>query len=603
MSLLDELKRRKVFKIGAAYVVVAWLAIQAVSIGFPAFDAPPWVLRVFILLCLIGFPVTLVTAWVFDITPEGVKIDASTSGSKRFFVVAGLLVALAFGWYFYAQPSFRKGDSATPSSLAVSDPHSIAVLPFDNMSGDPKQDYFSDGMTEQLLDVLAKVPGLKVVARTSVFQFKGKGGDVRDIGHKLNVNNIVEGSVRRDGDDIRVTAQLIRVADGFHVWSETYDRKLEGVFALQDDIAQHIGAQLTQSLGVTKQLAVRAPVDPAAYDEYLKGRALLRARQDLPAAIEHFEAAVAKVPQFAEGWSSVSLAEDTIYWYEPMDQAQAREWLAKAATAAAQAQKLAPDSAATEHVLANVARERFDYAAAERHYLRSIALDPSYPDAREDYSELMYLVGRPNESLQATNQLVTLDPYFIVGWMRRLAAAIAVDNRLDVESSLRRLRVLDPNNTDSRFGALNYALANSRGDEVGKAVADIEAQYPADGKLLQVLMPWVQGDANVGEQTARAALKGLPPAEVANFLVARGDGAGYVDYFSLAGPMDQTYFFADAYSRQPSAGLSLLRDPRVKEKLAEYGFVRYWREKGWPQGCRSLGETDFECGMSAAKGP
>ena len=599
MSLIVELKRRKVFKVGAAYVVIAWLAIQAVSIAFPAFDAPPWVLRVFILVSLLGFPLAVVMAWVFDATPTGVKFDPDVRGSKRIYAAASVLVVLALGWYFYGQPTFRKGDPETP--VANADPHTIAVLPFDNMSGDPKQDYFSDGMTEQLLDVLAKVSGLKVVARTSVFQFKGKGGDVRDIGRKLGVAYIVEGSVRRDGQEVRITAQLVRVSDGFHVWSETYDRKLESVFALQDDIAGRIGATLQQSLGVSTGIPARTPVDPVAYDEYLKGRALLRARKDLPGAIAHFQVAVAKAPKFAEGWSSLSLAEDTIYWYEPMDQAQAREWLAKAATAAMRAGELAPDSAATEHVLANVARERFDYAEAERHYLRSIALDPSYPDAREDYSELLFLVGRTDDSLHATNQLVKLDPYFIVGWMRRLSAATALDDRADVESSLRRLRVLDPNFDATKFGALDYALAYSRNDEVRKEVADIQARYPADGKLLQVLMPWVQGDANADEQAARAALKALPSTRTSTFLVARGDAAGYVDYSGKAGPMSQTYFFADAYSRQPSAGLSLLRDPRVKEKLVEYGFVRYWREKGWPQGCRPLGDTDFECGLNAVR--
>ena len=239
MRLFDELKRRKVFKVGAAYLVVAWLAVQAASIGFPAFDAPPWVLRIFILIALLGFPIAVVMAWVFDLTPEGVKLDADTSGSKRLFAVAALLVVLAVGWYFYGQPSFRKGDVATPT---IADQNSIAVLPFANISGKADQSYFSDGMTEELLNVLAKVPQLKVVARTSVFQFKDKGGDIREIGRKLGVTNIVEGSVRRDGPEVRITAQLVRVADGFHIWSETYDRKLESVFALQDEIAQRIGA-------------------------------------------------------------------------------------------------------------------------------------------------------------------------------------------------------------------------------------------------------------------------------------------------------------------------------------------------------------------------
>ena len=467
------------------------------------------------------------------------------------------------------------------------------------MSGDPKQQYFSDGMTEQLLDVLARVPQLKVVARTSVFAFKGKGEDVREIGRKLDVANIVEGSVRRDGQEIRVTAQLVRVADGFHVWSETYDRKLESVFAVQDDIAQHIAGKLTQSLGVTPRIAARAPVDPAAYDDFLRGRALLRQRNDLPGAIAHLNAAVAKAPEFAEGWSSLSLAEDTIYWYEPMDAAQAREWLAKAATAAERAQQLAPDSAATEHVLANVARERFDYATAERHYQRSISLDPSYPDAREDYCELLFQVGRLDDSQKSADLLVRLDPYFIAGWMREHATARARDDRARVQESLRHLRALDADNFYSKFGALDYALAFSRRDEVLEQAADVEARYPADGRLVKILVPWVLGESKPDDAAVDAALNALPIVEPAHYLIARHDVGGFLDHFRDVGPMEQTYFFAYLYQSRP-AGWSMLNDPRVKAKLNEYGFVAYWREKGWPVGCRPLGENDFECGIDAA---
>src|ERR687891_696994 len=299
-----ELKRRKVFKVGAAYLVAAWLVVQAASIGFPAFDAPPWVLRVFILVAFLGFPIAVVMAWMFDVTPEGVRRDASAFGSKHIFAVAALLIVLALGWYFYGQPSFRKGDPATPVKAGQ---NSIAVLPFVDMSGKADEDYFSDGMTEELLNVLAKVPQLKVAARTSVFEFKGKGGDIREIGHKLGVTNIVEGSVRRDGPDVRITAQLVRAADGFHIWSETYDRKLERVFALQDQIARRIADALKLSLGVSGPVAPRAPIDPRAYDEYLKGRELLRQRTDLPGAIAHLKAAVAKAPEFAAGWCSLSL--------------------------------------------------------------------------------------------------------------------------------------------------------------------------------------------------------------------------------------------------------------------------------------------------------
>src|SRR5213596_3502541 len=358
-----ELKRRKVFKVGAAYLVVAWLAVQAASIGFPAFDAPPWALRIFILIALLGFPITVVMAWMFDATREGVKLDAGASGSKALFAVAVLLIVLALGWYFYGQPSFRKGDVATPS---IADPNSIAVLPFVNISGKADQDYFSDGMTEELLNVLAKVPQLKVVARTSVFEFKGKGCDIREIGRKLGVTNVVEGSVRRDGEQVRISAQLIRVAAGFHIWSETYDRKLERVFALQDEIAQRIGAALKLSLGISAPIGARAPIDPEAYEEYLKGRALLRQRQDLPAAIVHFKKAVAKAPEFAAGWSSLSLTYEVSFWYTPhTTTAFQAELLVGEKAAADRAAALEPDAAPTEHALGNLARAHFHYADAE----------------------------------------------------------------------------------------------------------------------------------------------------------------------------------------------------------------------------------------------
>jgi len=371
-DFLAELRRRKVFKVGAAYLVVAWLVVQAASIGFPAFDAPPLVLRVFILVALLGFPIAVMMAWMFDVTPEGVKLDTSTSGSKRLFAVAALLIVLALGWYFYGQPTFRKGDLATPTTA---DKNSIAVLPFANMSGKTDQDYFSDGMTEELLNVLAKVPQLKVVARTSVFQFKDKGGDIREIGRKLGVTNIVEGSVRRDGQDVRITAQLVRAADGFHIWSETYDRKLEGVFALQDDIARKIGDALKVSLGVTAPVSARAPIDPAAYDEYLKGRALMRERRDLPSAIAHLKAAVAKAPEFAAAWSSLSLTYEVSFWFTTrMTPSLAAEFLKGQEAAAARAAAFDPDAATTEHALGNVARAQFHYADAERHYRRAAEL-------------------------------------------------------------------------------------------------------------------------------------------------------------------------------------------------------------------------------------
>jgi len=593
MSFVAELKRRRVPKVGGAYLVVAWLAVQAVSIGFPAFDAPPWALRVFILVALLGFPIAVVMAWVFDATPEGVKAEsAGARASLGVYVAAAALAALALGWYFKGQPSYRAGD--VPANTTPS----VAVLPFANMSGKADEDYFSDGMTEELLNVLAKIPKLNVAARTSVFEFKGKGGDVREIGRKLGVSHIVEGSVRREGEQVRVTAQLIRVADGFHIWSDSYDRELKSVFVLQDDIARHIGEQLQLKLGVGELPAARAAIDPAAYDEYLKGRALLRSRKELSTAVEHLKAAVAKAPGFAAGWSTLSLTCEVTFWYKRMTPAEQATMLACEADAAARAATLDPNAAVTEHALANVARSQFKYALAEQHYQRAMQIDPSYPDVREDYSEVLFEVGRMEDSARAARQLVTLDPYFGVGWNRVRSAAMALDRRADVEEAGQQMLTIAPG-IFSKIVLLDYALSYGRADEARAAFAQFQASWPKEAAFAQTLLPWALGEQDVDAEKLSAAIAAAPPGEASYYLIARRDVAGYNAYSEQLGAILQAYYFADLYSSKP-AGQAMLRDPRVKAKLIDYGFVAYWREKGWPAGCRPLGETDFECGVDAA---
>src|SRR5437868_10049979 len=249
MSLFTELTRRKVFKVGGAYLVVAWLAVQAASIGFPAFDAPPWALRIFILVALLGFPIALVFAWAFEFTPGGIKPESGTRSTRAILGVAAALSALAFFWYFKGQPSYREGTplaatAATPALAAAINQKSIAVLPFSDLSPAHDQDYFSDGMAEEILNALAQVKDMKVAGRTSSFFYKGKNEDLRAIGKALGVANILEGSVRKQGDKVCITAQLIRSDDDFHLWSQAYDGDLSDVFQLQERIARAITDQL-----------------------------------------------------------------------------------------------------------------------------------------------------------------------------------------------------------------------------------------------------------------------------------------------------------------------------------------------------------------------
>jgi len=618
MRLIAELKRRNVFRMAGLYLVAAWLIVQVAETLLPLFGTPTWVLKALVLLLALGFVPMLVFAWVFELTPEGLKRDGEVatpaaltpqSGQRLNGAIISLLV-LALAFFAFerfvllpqresaarteAAPTAAQSRPQSPRSDA--DPRSIAVLPFANISAAADNDYFSDGMTEELLNVLAGVPQLKVVARTSVFRFKDSAADVRAIGADLGVAHIVEGSVRRDGQNVRITVQLVRVLDGFHVWSRTFDRRLENVFALQDEIARQVTSALSNSLGVVSATPARTPVDPAAFDFYLKGRSLLRQRAELPTAIEHFRQAVNLAPEFAAAWSSLALAHEVLYWYEQLDRVESLEALAKAAAAAARAAALAPDSAASEHVQGNVARARFRYAEAERHYLRAMQLDPSYPDAREDYSELLYVVGRMQDSARASRELVTLDPYFPVGWMRLLVAAIALDAGNEVREADLRLRNIAPGNYMAWFGSLHHALAYGRRDDFEKALVQLEKQRPEEGRTVRGLLPWVFREAEPSLKSVQSAFAKLPPGDPSIYLIARQDVEGYNRHMASVGPMDQTYYFGDMYRSKPM-GQAMLRDPRVKARLVEYGFVAYWREKGWPAGCRALGDDDFECGL------
>jgi len=591
VSLFDELKRRRVFKVAAAYVVVAWLAVQAASIGFPAFDAPPWALRVFILMAMLGFPIALVFAWMFDSTPDGIRSEgSSTRATVGVYVAAAALAGLALGWYFKGQPSYRVGD--VPASTNPS----VAVLPFANMSGKADEEYFSDGMTEELLNVLAKIPKLNVAARTSVFEFKGKGGDVREIGRKLGVGNIVEGSVRRDGDQVRVTAQLIRVADGFHLWSERYDRELKSVFALQDDIARNIGEQLQVKLGVGELPAARAAIDPDAYDEYLKGRALYRARRNIGDAVAHLRRAVDLAPQFAAGWASLALAHEVVYWWTTDEQrAEIGDSYARMVAAAERAVALDPKAAMTIHARGNVARAQGRYAEAERAYLESIKADPSYSDVREDLAELLLCTGYVQESEVVSRELLALDPHVANYWWRIQQVGFATGRAELVDEASANTVEIDPDNRRGRLGRAMLALFQGNVETARTEFAAAERVAPAVVAADLIMFHWAAKDPGANDTEARRIVAEQTLNDV--YAIVRGD----IDLFLASFERDQARIgrYSFFVPLAEPVGQPLLRDARIRETLVRYGFVAYWREKGWPALCHPVGSDDFACGPTA----
>jgi len=403
VSLFAELKRRSVFKVGAAYVVVGWIVIEVAATLAPQLNLPDWAPRLITLIVLLGFPIALVLAWALDMTPDGIKVT-SGAGNKRFYGAIAVLTLAAIGWYWYGTHRAVSSD--------LSSARSIAVLPFVNMSGDKDNEYFSDGISEEILNVLAEMSGLEVAARTSSFAFRGSKEEVPQIAKQLNVRMVLEGSVRKQHDRVRITAQLIDSSTGYHVWSQTYDRELKDIFAVQDEIARAIADEL--ELRVSGDKAVRGShrgtQNRQAYDLYLRGMALWQGRHedDLWKAIAAFEQAIAADPKFAEAYGGLSLAYVIIPDYSA--RISYADAYAKATDAAEMALALDLHLPEPYGALATVAGFEGRRKTGIALYEQAIALRPSFATAYQWMGTDLLMAGDPVAGLAAAQRAATLDP-------------------------------------------------------------------------------------------------------------------------------------------------------------------------------------------------
>jgi len=291
LSLFNELKRRNVFKVGIAYVVMAWLVMQVADVILNNVQAPPWLFHVLLLFLAIGFPFAVFFAWAFELTPDGLKREQDVD---REGVRAEIETATTSN-----QSLVEIQETSEPD-------RSIAVLPFINMSDDEGNEYFSDGISEELLNLLTKIPQLRVAARTSSFSLKGKEMQVSEVGEVLKVGHVLEGSVRKDGDQVRITAQLIKASDGYHLWSESYDRTLDDIFAIQDEIAVSVVEQLRVTL--LGEAPAAEETDPEAYTLYLQAQQLFRQGnvQSWEQAVSLFGQSLAIAPDYAASWAGLA---------------------------------------------------------------------------------------------------------------------------------------------------------------------------------------------------------------------------------------------------------------------------------------------------------
>ncbi|MCG8435710.1 MAG: tetratricopeptide repeat protein, partial [Gammaproteobacteria bacterium] len=396
------------------YAVVGWLLLQIAEVTFEPFGVPDSAMRFLVIAVVLGFPVALVLAWAFDIGSQGI-IRTESAGhddgqrSKRWmeFTIVGLLVlVVSLGGYIIFRPDQQAG---APS---LSDDKSIAVLPFVNMSADPTNEYFSDGISEELLNVLAKIEGLRVAARTSSFAYKGKNQNIQDIGSELSVSTVLEGSVRKSQDRVRITAQLIDVENGYHIWSNTYDRKLTDIFDVQDEIsAAIVNALKVTLLGGGERTANERPTDSiAAYELYLRGRHEWRKRteESIKKATEYFEQAIAVDPNYTLAYTGLADSYMLLESYGNLSIAEARP---KAQAAVDKALALNDQLAEAHASLGLILNSEGKFQEAEQAYLKSIELDPDYAMAHLWYGNTLGSLTKQKESFKQYERAYELEPF------------------------------------------------------------------------------------------------------------------------------------------------------------------------------------------------
>lgn len=533
MSFFEELKRRNVIRVGFSYAVVGWVIAQVADLALESFGTPDWVMKTLLFLMLIGFVVSLFIAWAYELTPEGIKraedVDPDQSmthhtGRKldRLFIVVLLLAVGTLVAERYLRDGSEQGSRSVSAEVALApsvpveketdlatelEP-SVAVLPFINMSSDPEQDYFSDGISEEILNVLTRIPNLKAAARTSSFQFKGKNLDIADIGKQLQVNHLLEGSVRKSGNTLRITAQLIETKTGFHLWSQTFDRHPQDVFAIQDEIAAVIAVKL-RTFFSNEQYAPSKVINMQAYEHYLKGRGLVarRSPSEILEGINFLEKSLEIEPDYAPAMAMLAKAYVLLPYFSNLMSAnaariEARSWAQKALEIDAQntealaalavvyndtdmnplgaiellqrAIKLNPGSIAANNFLGDVYLRAGDLDNAMKFESRAAELDPLGPVHLTDLALVYLLKGDYDNTINLCNRALALDAnFFHAYWYQNYVYYI--QGNLEQSESVYQAMAALPGFMNTRFHVLSISLELVRGnrDQATELLKDI----------------------------------------------------------------------------------------------------------------------------------
>jgi serine/threonine-protein kinase len=591
MSLLAELKRRNVLRAGALYAAGAWLLVQVATQVFPLFHVAEWVMRWIVLASVIGFPLALAFSWLYEWTPRGFQLESEIPPNEYItrqtgrrldrWIIAVLLLAivLLLANQFVLHKDARSGsDKIGPPNRA--EQNSVAVLAFDNLSGDKDNEYFSDGISEELLTVLQKIPGLHVSARTSAFSFKDKKATAQEIGEKLGVANLVEGSVRKAGDTVRIAARLSRAATGEQLWSESYTRNLKDVFAVESELAQTIVGQLrgqleAKSAAEKVKAATRGgTTNPEAYEQFLQGRYYLNrfSTAEIDKSLGYLERACELDPNFPLAWAALSRAR-ALYtgWSDKLTREQFAAGLAGAREAADRALQLDPDLPEALNARFEIQFSYdFDWKGGAATIKHARALAPSDPAILKSAALVSVMFGDYARAVELARQAVALDP---VNPEIRVYLGIALlQARRPAESRSEYERVAELNPaTPWAFGGRGMAdLAEGKNAEALAAVAHETGEFAR--LVVSAVALWNLHRKE--ESDAALALMIKEDADVGAFQIA--------EVYSGRGDKDQAFAWLERARRQQDAGLAYYpNDPLLDPLRSDPRWAAFQRTMGW----------------------
>ena len=580
-NFFAELKRRNVYKVAIAYAVVGWLVMQVAATVVPALHLPDGITTAVVVVTLLGFPIALVIAWAFEMTPEGMKRTENVSpdevipqwSARKFaaMIVSVALLAAALLVFQIVRSKSTSPAQPPPESTPAADDKSIAVLPFVNMSSDKEQDYFSDGLSEELLNQLAQIPQLRVIARTSSFSFKGKEVDIATIAKALNVANVLEGSVRKSANTLRITAQLVRASDSSHLWSQTYDRQMTDIFKVQDEIAGDVVAALKVKLLPTQELPKTPRTNnPEAYQHYLLGMGIFRQDrlQTRQLAAAEFQKAIALDPAYANAYVALAIAQARGAEVAS-SQAQRAEEIKRAFATIEQAIALAPELAWAYSRRGYLRSTRaWDWQGADADFKRALELDPNNAELLSSYSQSLFFNGRQTEAIALARKATVIDPLSVEIWQNLGLLLFCSGQDSEARSAWQHALEINPG---ARWPSYLMGYLDLKEGKIESALAHFNSTDEAFRLTGTAMVEHTLGHASESDQ-ALDALKTKYTAGSAFQIAA---------VYAWRGETDHAFEWLDRAYDQHDSGMARLRyDPTLASLHADPRFPALVKKMG-----------------------